>query len=284
MRPKVQDGEIDLWRRDRSVFDMTTEPSLLRFLGRLFGRRVAPIQTVSFCYGSHTPPHSDLIFLDSLPARGQMIAAWVALEDVHPEAGPLVLYPRSHKAGLNDFADLGLLRRGAVPGVVPGAAPNRRADSGVHTLGKHAPPSGRLPKDASVRDYLRAVQGAGRNYSYFAYASAMMERIQARGWSPRPALLRRGDVLIWASSLVHGGSPIIDWNRTRLSMTTHFFAEEDERGEPLRSFWKPFNSKGGVLAKKSPPFATAATVQAVAQRMFGRGRATEVGGAPDPSA
>jgi phytanoyl-CoA hydroxylase len=41
---------------------------------------------------SITEPHQDWVFLDSRP-NGQLIAAWVALEDIHPEGIRFFVYP-----------------------------------------------------------------------------------------------------------------------------------------------------------------------------------------------
>jgi len=38
-----------------------------------------------------------------------------------------------------------------------------------------------------------------------------------------PFLGKAGDVLIWHEELVHGGSPIIDMTRTRMSLVTHYW-------------------------------------------------------------
>lgn len=35
--------------------------------------------------------------------------------------------------------------------------------------------------------------------------------------------LRKGQAIIWAANLLHGGSPILDYNRTRHSQVTHYF-------------------------------------------------------------
>lgn len=41
-----------------------------------------------------------------------------------------------------------------------------------------------------------------------------------------PFLGRAGDVLIWHEELVHGGSPIIDMARTRMSLVTHYWGHQ----------------------------------------------------------
>ena len=46
---------------------------------------------------------------------------------------------------------------------------------------------------------------------------------------------KKGDVLIWSSNVIHGGSKIIDENRTRLSQVTHVFFENCIYYSPLYS-------------------------------------------------
>lgn len=52
------------------------------------------MQTMLFDQNVGTPPHQDWWYLDSRPS-GNLIAAWIALEDIHPDAGNFYLLPRS---------------------------------------------------------------------------------------------------------------------------------------------------------------------------------------------
>jgi len=47
--------------------------------------------------------------------------------------------------------------------------------------------------------------------------------------------IERGQALIWAANLFHGGSPIIDHERTRLSQVTHYFFSDCMYYTPLLS-------------------------------------------------
>lgn len=57
-------------------------------------------------------------------------------------------------------------------------------------------------------------------------------QIRLRGLKRRALMAKKGDVFIWHSDLVHGGSPIADPRRTRSSLACHYFSESDcmERG------------------------------------------------------
>lgn len=52
---------------------------------------------------------------------------------------------------------------------------------------------------------------------------AMRHKLAEFGRKTEPFLGRAGDVLIWHEELVHGGSPIVDMARTRMSLVTHYW-------------------------------------------------------------
>lgn len=57
----------------------------------------------------------------------------------------------------------------------------------------------------------------------------MRKEIRERGIHPRIFTAQPGDILIWHSRLLHGGSPIQDPGRTRRSMVAHYFRQQDYR-------------------------------------------------------
>lgn len=65
-------------------------------LSFVLGRKVIPFQTINFLKGSEQRAHSDFIHMTTHP-KGNLIAAWIALEDISADCGPLVYYPGSHK-------------------------------------------------------------------------------------------------------------------------------------------------------------------------------------------
>jgi ectoine hydroxylase-related dioxygenase (phytanoyl-CoA dioxygenase family) len=73
-----------------------TDPEILKLLSAIFDDQAVPCQTLNFVHGSQQAVHQDVIHLTPFP-QGFMCGVWVALEDVHPDAGPLVVYPGSHR-------------------------------------------------------------------------------------------------------------------------------------------------------------------------------------------
>jgi phytanoyl-CoA hydroxylase len=55
-------------------------------------------QTMFFDANPKTEPHQDAYYIDSEP-RGYLVGAWIALEDIHPDAGPFFVIPGSHRDG-----------------------------------------------------------------------------------------------------------------------------------------------------------------------------------------
>lgn len=57
------------------------------------------------------------------------------------------------------------------------------------------------------------------------YEDKIAEVIADQNLKPQTFLAKRGDVLIWHSNLLHGGTPITSPGSTRRSMVCHYFAE-----------------------------------------------------------
>jgi phytanoyl-CoA hydroxylase len=59
-------------------------------------RQFVQWQNMLFDRSTGTVDHVDSWYLDTEP-KGDLVAAWVALEDIHPESGPFRVYPGSHR-------------------------------------------------------------------------------------------------------------------------------------------------------------------------------------------
>ena len=79
---------------------------LKNILEFILDNRVAPFQTINFIQGSEQAPHSDAIHMSTFP-KGNLIAAWIALEDINADAGALQYYPGSHRLPYLTNADIG---------------------------------------------------------------------------------------------------------------------------------------------------------------------------------
>jgi hypothetical protein len=87
---------MDAWRISDNVKALALAPGILPLLEELYGRKPLPFQTLNFRWGTQQAAHSDAIHFNSMPA-GYMCGAWVALEDIDMDSGPVVYYPGSHR-------------------------------------------------------------------------------------------------------------------------------------------------------------------------------------------
>jgi len=67
-----------------------------RYANLIFGATARPCQTLTYVFGSQQDAHQDTIHLTPFPA-GFMCGTWIALQDVVPDSGELVVYPGSHR-------------------------------------------------------------------------------------------------------------------------------------------------------------------------------------------
>jgi hypothetical protein len=84
------------WKVNKSVRQIATNRVIINLLSELYGRRAFPFQTLNFPVGTQQHVHADLVHFCARPQRF-MCGVWVALEDIHEEAGPLMYYAGSHK-------------------------------------------------------------------------------------------------------------------------------------------------------------------------------------------
>lgn len=82
--------------------------------------------------------------------------------------------------------------------------------------------------------------------AWSAYITAELER---RGLEKKIFLARKGDVFIWHSDLVHGGSEITDSAKTRRSLVCHYASESDCRRIPD---WKLVERNAGFWLDRPP--------------------------------
>lgn len=75
-----------------------------RIVDLIFGVPARPCQTLTYVFGSQQDDHTDLVHLTPFPA-GMMCGTWIALQDVVPNSGELVVYKGSHRAPRVYLAD-----------------------------------------------------------------------------------------------------------------------------------------------------------------------------------
>lgn len=86
----------DLYLEVHQIRHMALNRRITPILEKLLGDRPVLCNSLSFEYGSQQPDHIDSLYMTPM-TDGHLIAIWVAMEDCHPDAGPLRYYPGSNK-------------------------------------------------------------------------------------------------------------------------------------------------------------------------------------------
>ena len=92
----------DLHSHLQAARDLYLNSQVFELAQLILGRRAVAIQSLFFEYGSEQMLHRDCVVVPT-GAPGHLLAAWIALEDIEPDAGPLVYVPGSHRLPLFRF-------------------------------------------------------------------------------------------------------------------------------------------------------------------------------------
>lgn len=222
----------DHWKASRNVRALATHPTILQTLEELFGRSPLPFQTLNFPVGTEQSIHSDTIHFNSMPA-GYMCGVWVALEDIDMNNGPLTYYPGSHKLPeitMDDVEGSGNIKRRYVTRFVDSLRSLvswRGGDTSGMTVGT-------MTDGKTYADYERLIEDV--------IAKAQLE--------PDYGIMNKGQALIWAANLLHGGAPHTDRRRTRHSQVTHYFFQNCQ-------YYTPLFSRGTKIQWRNPNWISA---------------------------
>lgn len=163
---------LDLHSHSCAAGELYLHPQIFAWTDRIFGQPSAAYQSVFFEWGSRLPLHRDAAYIPLTPAA-HLLGVWIALEDVHPDSGPLAYIPRSHRLPYFEFE----------------------------------------PGRIAIRPH---------EENYFAAHKFNMAQCVDQGLAEQLFRARRGQVLIWHASLIHGGSRPADSRRSRRSLVVHF--------------------------------------------------------------
>jgi ectoine hydroxylase-related dioxygenase (phytanoyl-CoA dioxygenase family) len=201
-RPRIMNS----WHIVDSARELALAPRVLGVAEELFGRKPLPFQTLNFMLGTEQPPHMDSMAFYSDPPD-YMCGVWVALEDMDMDNGPLVYYPGSHRV----------------------VRPTAWEEIG-ELLGKHIRREDYPDHESFMVD---------RRQQWHEYCGKLVEM---HGLKPAYGTIKKGQALLWAPNLLHGGAPQRDNARTRHSQVTHYFFEGCRHYSPVRTegdriFW-----------------------------------------------
>jgi len=115
---------LDLQRYFESAKQLAFTSAITSFMEELFGSPSALIQSLTFWKSSEQTIHQDFSYVHHHRKLGELAAAWIPLEDIQAEAGPLIYYKGSHHPDQLGFYDWGngsiLASRDAEPTVHAG--------------------------------------------------------------------------------------------------------------------------------------------------------------------
>lgn len=93
----------DLHSHCAPALDLYLDPVIHDTARLILGRDAVAIQSLYFQFGSEQILHRDPVVVPTgAPLR--LLAAWIALEDIHPDSGALVYVPGSHRLPYYEFA------------------------------------------------------------------------------------------------------------------------------------------------------------------------------------
>lgn len=94
----------DLYLMSAEVRGLALDFGLTSILADLLGEPAVLCNSFNFDKGSSQPMHIDSLHMTPRTPHA-LLTAWIALEDVQADAGPLVYYPGSHRIPLYTFND-----------------------------------------------------------------------------------------------------------------------------------------------------------------------------------
>jgi ectoine hydroxylase-related dioxygenase (phytanoyl-CoA dioxygenase family) len=90
-----------------AAIQLSLNKMITNFLYHIFGEPPAVLQSLTFCKGSQQPIHIDYPYVRCQSKIPFLAAAWIPLENVSHDSGPLSYFPGSHLISNSDFFDWG---------------------------------------------------------------------------------------------------------------------------------------------------------------------------------
>jgi len=87
----------------QAALELGNTQRIMSLLDYLFARSAGIYTSLLFEYGSQQPIHRDSPFFHTFPIN-YFFGVWFALEDIHPDSGPLMYVPGGHRVQVNHRA------------------------------------------------------------------------------------------------------------------------------------------------------------------------------------
>jgi len=183
---------------------------LIAFLTRLFGEEPVMRQPETGFHTRRTPDHTDSLDFKVEP-KGAELRMWCALEDIHPDSGPVYFVPGSHKAIAQVMEEEVLLEHPEFAQLL------------VSQLGA-----------TTSTEFFRVTKPLWR----YVKEEKLPRSIQEKGLRREVHPLKKGDVVVFSSDVVHGTSRRNNGGLTRKYMVA-YWAAMSAGWYHSRAYWGP---------------------------------------------
>jgi ectoine hydroxylase-related dioxygenase (phytanoyl-CoA dioxygenase family) len=96
---------VESYKHSKNCKELATYPLIKEIIKECFdGDEPIPFSTINFLKSTQQPLHSDYAHFGTFPHL-KLVGSWTALEDIHPDSGPLQVVPGSHKWKIYNFLD-----------------------------------------------------------------------------------------------------------------------------------------------------------------------------------
>jgi hypothetical protein len=208
----IRQARYDLHVENIETQRMIFNRELMEFLRDYFGDEPVLRQPQTGFYSPRTPDHTDSMDIKVSP-HGAELRVWCALEDIHPDSGPVYLVPGSHKSI---------------------SEPLQR-----EVLTEHP----------EFIDLLRSQMKPTTAEEYFSVTKPLWDyakqikltrAIEEIGLERKPFLLKKGDVIAFSPDVVHGTCRRNNPTLTRKSFIADWAAASAVWYES-RAYWGPYH-------------------------------------------
>jgi len=211
-RTAIKQARYDFHVENIEAQKMIFNRELMEFLRNYFGDEPVMRQPQTGLYHRRTPDHTDSLDFKVSP-HGSEVRIWCALEDIHPDSGPVYFVPGSHKA-ISESLEREV-----------------------------------LTEHPEFVDLLRSQMKPTTAEEYFSVTKPLWDyvkltklprAIQESGGERKPLLLKKGDVIVFSPDVVHGTCPYNDPNLTRKCFIASWAAASAVWYES-RAYWGPYH-------------------------------------------
>ncbi len=93
---------VESYKLSKNCKTLAKHSKIKKIIEYLYKDKAIPFSTINFLKSTQQPLHSDYAHFGTIP-ENKLVGAWVALENINSESGPLQIVPRSHKLKRYNF-------------------------------------------------------------------------------------------------------------------------------------------------------------------------------------